>query len=166
MPYLIDLNNQDNYPLMRRVKEMPSVEDTEAYIEYVNGTMQDLPDEMFVGPEEDVPDLKHDFSDLFDDTLENIAEGNYEGAIEKLNSIKERILEEMVESGERQELLVIVDDLIAYLESQLTNLPEFPSAAVLFLLFTMLAVIVVALSKKKRRFLYTLLSYIPIDDSN
>ena len=97
----------------------PPVEDTEAYIEYVNQTIQDLPDEIFSKPDEDVPDIKNDFSDLFNDTLENINEGNYEGAIEKLNRIRTMIYEEIVESAERQEIISLIDDLIEYLETLL-----------------------------------------------
>ena len=116
-PYVIDENNQDNYPLVNRWTPVPPVEDTEAYMEYTNETIQDLPDEIFSKPGEDVPDVKNDFSDLFDDALENIDEGNYELAIEKLNMIKTKIYEEMAESDERQETISMVDDLIAYLET-------------------------------------------------
>jgi len=118
-PYYIDGSNQDNYPLMEPWTPIPPVEDTEAYIEYVNETIHDLPDGIFSRPEEDVPDVKNDFSDLFDDALENIDEGNYEGAIEKLNTIKTRMYEEIVESEERQEVISMIDDLIAYLETLL-----------------------------------------------
>ena len=120
-PYVIDKNNQDNYPLVEPWSpiEVPPVEDTEAYIDYVNETIQDLPDEIFNKPGEDILDVKYDFSDLFDNALENINEGNYEGAIEKLETIKEKIYQEMVESAERQEIISLVDDLIAYLETLL-----------------------------------------------
>jgi len=118
-PYVIAENNQDNYPLMNpwSLPEVPPVEDTEAYIEYVNETQQDLQDGIFSRPEEDVPDVKNDFSDLFDDALENIDEGNYERAIEKLDRIKTKMYGAMVESAERQEIISLIDDLIAYLET-------------------------------------------------
>jgi len=118
-PYVIDEINQDNYPLMEpwTPVEAPPVEDTEAYVVYVNGTIQELPYEIFNRPEEDVPGIKNDFSDLLDDALENIKEGNYEGAIDKLNRIKDKIFEEMVESADRERILSLVDDLIAYLET-------------------------------------------------
>ncbi len=99
--------------------EVPPVEDTEAYIDYVSGITQILPDEAFDRPEEDVPDVKNDLTDLFDDALENINEGDYEGAIEKLNRIKEFIYEQIVESAERQEIISLIDGLIAYLETLL-----------------------------------------------
>ena len=99
--------------------EVPPVEDTEAYIEYVNETRQDLPDGIFNRPEEDVADVKNDFSDLFDDALENIDEEDYEGAIEKLNRVREKIFEEIVESADREEIICLIDDLIAYLETLL-----------------------------------------------
>lgn len=118
-PYVIDANNQDNYPLVGPWTPIPRVEDTEAYTEYVNETIQELSDELFNKTAEDVPDIKNDFSDLFNDTLENINEGNYVGAIEKLNMIKQKIYEEMVECAERQELISLIDDLIAYLETLL-----------------------------------------------
>jgi len=120
-PYIIDEYNQDNYPLIKPWTpiEVPPVEDTEAYVEYVNETIQDLPDEIFDRPGEDVLDVKNDFSDLFDDALENINEGNYEDAIEKLNRIKEKIYEEMVGSDEREEIISLIDDLIEYLETLL-----------------------------------------------
>jgi len=120
-PYVIDENNQDNYPLMEPWSpiEVPPVEDTEAYIDYVNKTMQNLPDDIFNKPGEDVPDVKDDFSDLFDDALESIDEGNYEGAIEKLNTIKMRMYEEIVESEERQETISLIDDLITCLQTLL-----------------------------------------------
>jgi len=95
----------------------PPVEDTEDYVEYVNETIQDLPNEIFNETAEDVPDVMNDFSDLFNDTLENINQEDYEGAIEKLNSIKEGIYEDIMESDERQKLIDLVDDLIAYLET-------------------------------------------------
>ena len=41
---------------------IPPVEDTDAYIDYVNETVQDLPDDIFDVPGEDVPDVKYDFS--------------------------------------------------------------------------------------------------------
>jgi len=118
-PYYIDDINQDNYPLMEPWTPIPPVEDTEAYIEYVNETIQDLQDGIFSRPDEDVPDAKNDFSDLFDDALENIDEGNYEGAIEKLNTIKMRMYEEIVESDERQEIISLIEDFIEYLETLL-----------------------------------------------
>ncbi|UCE29337.1 MAG: LamG domain-containing protein [Candidatus Bathyarchaeota archaeon] len=100
-------------------KPVPPVEDTDAYIGYVNETTQGLPDVVFSKPGEDVQDIKDDFSDLFTDTLENINEGIYEGAIEKLNGIKERTYEDIVESTERDELISLIDDLIAHLETLL-----------------------------------------------
>ncbi len=118
MTYVIDDFNQDNYPLMDPW-EVPLVGDTEAYIEYIDEAIQELPDEMFGRPGEDVPDVKNDFSELFDDALENIGEENYQGAIEKLNRIKEKIREEMVESIQRQKLILLIDDLIEYLETLL-----------------------------------------------
>lgn len=87
-----------------------------AGLEYVNETIRDLPDELFNRTAEDVPNIKEDFSDLFNDTFENINEGNYEGAIEKLNRIKEKIYEEIVESTEREELISMIDALIASIE--------------------------------------------------
>ena len=96
-----------------------SVENTAAYIEYISETIQDLPDEIFSKPEEDVPDLKNDFSDLFDDALENINESNCEGAIEKLDRIKQKIYEEIMESDERQEIISMINNLITYLETLL-----------------------------------------------
>jgi len=117
-PYIIDENNQDNYPLMEPWY-LTEVDDTEAYMKYVNETIQDLPDEAFNRPPEDVPDVKNDFSDLFYDVLESIDAGNYEGAIEKLNKIKEKMYEEIVESDGRQEIISLIDDLIAYLQTPL-----------------------------------------------
>ncbi|NIQ06742.1 MAG: hypothetical protein GWO20_13740 [Candidatus Korarchaeota archaeon] len=76
-----------------------------------------MPNKVFGKPEEDVPDLKDDFSDLFDDALENIDEGDYEGAIEKLEKIKQKVFEEILESDERQEMISLIDTLIAYLET-------------------------------------------------
>jgi len=95
------------------------VADTEDYIDYANETIQDLPDELFNQTTEDVPAIKDDFSDLFNDTLENINEGDFIRAIEKLNVIRQKVYEEMVECAEREELIALIDDLIAYLETLL-----------------------------------------------
>lgn len=113
-------NRSGNWDIWCRLwPRIPPVENTEDYIEYVNGTAQDLPDEIFNKTAEDAPDLKNDFSDLLNDTLENVDEGNYEAAIEKLNRIEEEIYEEIVESDERQEIISMINDLIEYLESLL-----------------------------------------------
>ncbi len=95
------------------------VEGAEVYIQIVNETLQDLPNEIVNRLEEDVPDVKHDFSDLFNDALENIDEGNYEGAIEKLNRIEELTYEQIVDSAERDALISMIDGLRAYLETLL-----------------------------------------------
>jgi len=97
----------------------PTAVSAEDYIDNVDEMIQDLPDEIFDEASEDVPDIKTDFSDLFSDALENIEEGNYEGAVEKLNRIKEKIYEEIVESAERQELISMIDALIASIENLL-----------------------------------------------
>lgn len=112
-------DEQEVEVIIKKFVRLPPTEDTEDYIEYVDETIEDLPDEAFDRPEEDVPDSKNDFSDLFEDALENIEEGNYEGAIEKLNRIKQKACEEMIDSTERDELLSMVEDLVAYLETLL-----------------------------------------------
>jgi len=84
-PYVINEFNQDNYPLMEPWTP-------ESYIDYINETIQDLPNEIFNRPEEDVSDIKNDLSNLLNDTRENINEGNYEFAIDKLNqSLKKHL---------------------------------------------------------------------------
>lgn len=114
-----DVVQLDSVKLKVCMHAVPPVEDTDAYIEYVNETIQDLPDEIFNRPEEDISVVKNDFSVLLNDTMENINEGNYEGAIVKLNRIKVEIYEEMVESAEREEIISLIDELIAYVESLL-----------------------------------------------
>lgn len=120
-PYVTIGLNQDNYPLIGpwTFPEVPPADDTDAYIGYVNETIQDLPDEKFIRSEEDVSDLKNDFSDLWNDIRENINEGNYEIAIGKLNWIKGRIYQEIVASVEREKIIFLINDLISYLETLL-----------------------------------------------
>ncbi len=107
----------DDFWLIKLEHVPPLVEDTEAYVGYINETITDLPDELFSRSEEDIPEVQEDFSDLLDDALENINEENYDFAKEKLNRIKENIYTELIESPERQEIISLIDDLIAYVES-------------------------------------------------
>jgi len=85
-------------------------------IENMNQTIQDLPDELFIS-EEDVADVKRDFSDSFNDVIENVDEGRYMDVIVKLNAIKQRIYKEIVECDEREEIISMIRNLIAYLEN-------------------------------------------------
>ena len=101
------------------MRSSPPVEDPEAYLTYLNTAILDVPDELFHRPTEDVPDVKDDFSDLLLDALENIDEGNIEGAIEKLNEINTRKYAELVESAERDYINSLIDNLIAYLTALL-----------------------------------------------
>lgn len=96
---------------------IPFIEDTESYIEYVNTTIQELPNATFIKPEEDIADIKYDFSDKFNDILENIDEETYERAIEHLEEIRAFVYEQVVPSDERQEIIDMVDALIAYLKT-------------------------------------------------
>lgn len=95
---------------------IPPVEDTEDYIEYVNETVQEISFVEFAKPEEDVTDIKYDFSDKFSDIFENIDEENYERAIEHLEEIKAFVCEQMVESDESKEIIDMINNLIAYLK--------------------------------------------------
>jgi nitrous oxidase accessory protein len=116
-PYIVDAANQDNYPLMA-ARLVPSVDESEDYVGYLDDAVQELSDDVFVRTEDaDIADLKDDCSDLFADALENIQEGDYEGAIDKLNSIKALMNEEITESAERAELVSLIDDFIAHLEA-------------------------------------------------
>lgn len=96
------------------------VENTETYVEYVNETIWNLQDEVYDRQDEDIEDAKNDFSDLFEDALENINEGNYVKAVEKLSKIIAEMYEQMVECVERQEQIDLINDLIAYLETQMS----------------------------------------------
>lgn len=83
----------------------------------INYGVQDLPSSAFAKPEEDVEDVKSDFVDKFADVIENIYEENYEYAVERLDMIRERIHEQIVESSERERVVLMIEDLIADLRS-------------------------------------------------
>ncbi len=103
-PYVINGNNQDNYPLMA----------TPEAIDYV---IQGLPSSEFDKPEEDIEDIKSDFMEKLADVQETIKEGNFERAIEHLQETRNFTYDQIIDTTKREEIIAMVDSLIAYLEN-------------------------------------------------
>lgn len=96
---------------------IPTIISPEQVIQDLKNTVEDLEEDCFVKPEEDVADIKDDFLDKFDDIAENIEEGNYERAIEHLEEAKAFAYEQITESAEREGIIAMIDVLIEYLET-------------------------------------------------
>ncbi len=125
-PYIISSKSQpndpkDNYPLMGPWGSAPSLYDeAEEKIDEIKDYINDLPDEAF---EKNPDQKKNTLSNKLDAVLNMIAEGDYEGAINKLeNDIRRKMDGEpspkdwIIDPEAQQDLMAMIDELIAWLE--------------------------------------------------
>jgi hypothetical protein len=96
---------------------LPPVDEPNAYVDYLDNAVQDVPIDDLNVPAEDAPDLLDDFTDLFGDVQENIVEENYAGALEKLTGIRDDVEDYILDVATQQQLIEFIDDLIAYLQT-------------------------------------------------
>lgn len=98
---------------------LPSADDPDAYVEYVDQAIQDLPDELFTLTEgNDIRNVKKYYSEKFREVLFEINRKNdYEQAINKLEEIRTNMYNDIVDSEERDVLISQIDYFIAYLET-------------------------------------------------